>query len=50
MWIIEQIIGEIRKNSDKLCRLFSEPGQLVIHVNPKSRSDPVHLEVRVKIR
>jgi hypothetical protein len=49
MWIIEQIIGEIRKNADKLCRLFTEPGQLVIHVNPKNRTEPVRLEVRVKV-
>lgn len=49
MWIIEQIIGEIRKHADKLCRLFSEPGQLVIHVNPRNRSEPVRLEVRVKV-
>ena len=45
--IVELIINELRKRKGQLLKLFSQPGQLVIHVDPSAWV--VKVEVRVKV-
>jgi len=47
--IVERIVAEIRRHADQLVGLLTRPGQLIIHVNPANKADPVTLEVRVKM-
>jgi hypothetical protein len=48
--LVEEIVRELRLRRASLERLFAEPGQLVIHVNPKAKcTDRVRIEARVKV-
>jgi len=47
--LIEEIVRALRARREVLERLFVEPGQLVIHVNPTAKADRVRIEARVKV-
>jgi len=49
--LIEEIVRALRARREALERLFVEPGQLVIHVNPNAtaQADRVRIEARVKV-
>jgi len=47
--IVELIVAELRRRAEMLAALFVVPGQIVIHVDPGNKSQPVRLEVRVKV-
>ena len=45
--IVELIVVVLRRKRAELVRLFSSPGQIIIHIDPKARS--IKLEVRVRV-
>lgn len=48
MDLIELIIVTLRKNRERLLQFFTQPGQLIIHIDP---SEPrVQLEVKVAVK
>ena len=47
--LIEEIVRALRARREALERLFVEPGQLVIHLNPNAKADRVRIEARVKV-
>ena len=49
MDVVEAIVRELRRKRAELIALFRSSGQLIVHVNPKSKTEPVVLEVRVKV-
>lgn len=49
MDVVEAIVREILRMRAELARLFRLPGQLIVHVNPQSKTEPVRLEVRVQL-
>lgn len=45
--IVELIVQALRRRRDELVRLFVSPGQLIIDVDPRSKTVKVTVKVRV---
>ena len=49
MCVVERIVVELRKHASVLARLLTRPGQVILHVDPANKGNPVRIEVRVKL-
>jgi len=49
MELVERMVAELRKRASELARLLSRPGQVIVHVDPANKRDPIKIEVRVRL-
>jgi len=47
MDIVELIVQAIRRRRDELVRLFSSPGQLILDIDPHSKTVKLTVKVRM---